>query len=141
MINSFFLIGLAPEPTDASAPNGSAGRAADPFSAILTNVQKQFADQGDCIDFCQLQLDGSAEAAVTAQLAHVTYDCILLGGGLREPEYLELLERIINSVHRHAPGAAIGFVSLPQDSLEAAARVLSQDYKRAGLLSPSASPT
>lgn len=138
-MNSFFLIGLAPEPVDDSAPNAPMDKAAEAFSAILANVQKQFADRGDRINFCQLQLDGSAEATVAAQLADATYDCILLGGGLREPEYLELLERIINSVHRHAPCAAIGFVSLPQDSLEAAARVLSEDYKRAGLLSPSAS--
>ncbi len=133
-MNRFLLIGFASE----DAP---AGGAADTFSAILTGVQKQFADKGDQIDLCKLPLDGSTEVPVTAHLAHATYDCILLGGGLREPEYLELLERILNSVHRHAPGAAIGFVNEPQDAPEAAVRVLSQDYERAGLLSPSASLT
>jgi len=131
-MNSFLLVGFASE-------DATMGGAADPFSAILTGVQKQFAEQGDHLDLCKLPLHGSTEAPVTAQLARATYDCILLGGGLREPEYLELLERIINSVHRHAPGAAIGFVNLPQDAPEAAIRVLSQDYGRAGLLSPSAS--
>jgi len=139
LMNNFLLIGLAsaPEATDDSAPNVPAGTTADTLSAILMDVQKQFADQGDHLDLCELQLDGSAEVSVTAQLAHATYDCILLGGGLREPENLELFERIINSVHRYAPGAAIGFVNEPEDSPEAAIRVLSQDYERAGLLSAS----
>lgn len=140
-MNSFLLIGFAPEAADNSAPNAPAGRAADPFSVLLTNVQKQFEDQGDRLDLCKLPLNGSTEVPVTTQLARTTYDCILLGGGFREPEHLALFERVINSVHRHAPGAAIGFVNLPQDAPEAAARVLSQDYKRADLLSPSASLT
>jgi hypothetical protein len=140
-MNSFLLIGLAPETEDDSAPNVPAGTTADPFSVILAGVQKQFADQGDHLDLCKLQLDGPAEVPVTARLAHATYDCILLGGGLREPGNLELFERVINSVHRHAPGAAIGLVNLPQDALEAADRVLSQDYEQAGLLSSSASLT
>ncbi len=140
-MNSFLLIGLAPAPEagDDFAPNAPAGRAADPFSALLMGVQKQFTDQGDHLDLCKLPLDGSTEVPVTTQLAHATYDCILLGGGFREPEHLALFERVLNTVHRHAPGAAIGLVNLPQDAPEAALRVLSQDYERAGLLSPSAS--
>lgn len=138
-MNSFLLIGLVSEDANASAPNGPAGKAAEAFSALLANVQKQFADQGDHLDLCKLPLNGSTEVPVTAQLARATYDCILLGGGFREPEHLALFERVINSVHRHAPGAAIGLVDLPQDAPEAALRVLSQDYAQAGLLSPSAS--
>jgi len=37
--------------------------------------------------------------------------------------------RIINSIHRHAPSAVIGFVNEPKDSLNAAVRALSQDYE------------
>ena len=140
-MNSFLLIGLVSEDTADSAPNARADKAAEAFFAILTNVQKQFADQGDHLDLCKLPLNGSTEVPVTAQLARATYDCILLGGGFREPEHVALFERVINAVHRHAPGAAIGLVDLPQDAPQAAIRVLSQDYKRAGLLSPSALPT
>lgn len=139
-MSSFLLIGLVSEAADGSAPSVPADKAAEAFSAILTDVQKQFADQGDSLDLCKLPLHGSTEAPVTTQLAHLTYDCILLGGGFREPEHLALFERVINSVHRCAPGAAIGLVNLPQDAPEAARRVLSQDYARAGLLSPSDSP-
>jgi len=48
-----------------------------------------------------------------------------------------VLEHIINAVHQHAPDAAIAFLKLPRDAIAAAARVLSRDFKDAGLLSPS----
>jgi len=140
-MNRFLLIGFAPEAADDSASNAPVDKAAEAFSTILANVQKQFADQGDHLDLCKLALNGSTEVPVTTQLAHATYDCILFGGGFREPEHLALFERVLNTVHRHAPGAAIGLVNLPQDAPEAAARVLSQDYEQADLLSPSASLT
>ncbi len=129
-MKNLLLIGLDPGSIDYSAPNVPAGTTAETLVADLADVQKQFADQGNHLDLCSAKLDGSAEAPVTAQLAHATYDCILIGGGIREPENLELFESIVNSIHRHAPGAAIGFVDHPQNGPEAAARVMSQDYKR-----------
>ena len=47
---------------------------------------------------------------------------MLIGGGLRTPECLELFERVVNLVHRHAPGSAIAFGTSPVDGAEAALR-------------------
>jgi hypothetical protein len=50
---------------------------------------------------------------------------VVVGGGVRKPEeLLELFERVINLVRRHAPRAAIAFNSTPLDTFEAAARWL-----------------
>ncbi|MDC0713143.1 hypothetical protein POL68_32075 [Stigmatella sp. ncwal1] len=51
------------------------------------------------------------------------YDCIVIGGGVRKPDpNLALFERVINTVHKHASGAAITFNPRPNDSVEAVAR-------------------
>jgi hypothetical protein len=51
---------------------------------------------------------------------------VVIGGGIRKAEdRLELFERIVNLVHRHAPGAAIAFSGSPVDTFAAAARWLS----------------
>jgi hypothetical protein len=59
----------------------------------------------------------------------VTQDAVLIGGGLRQPDAnIELLERIVDSIQVHAPGTPIGFVALPDGSLDAAARALSRKH-------------
>lgn len=126
-MNKILLIGLDPDSIDFSAPSVPPGMNAEKLLAIITDVQKRFADQGDHLDNCKVKTDGSAEATVTAQLAHTTYNCILIGGGVQDPENIEVLERVVNSIHRYAPGAVIGFVNHPEDAPEGAARVLSND--------------
>lgn len=61
---------------------------------------------------------------ITAALTARRYDCVLIGGGLRTPECLELFERVVNLVHRHAPGSVIAFGTSPVDGAEAALRAL-----------------
>jgi len=76
---------------------------------------------------CLVGLDGSddIEARVTVALQTRTWDCVIVGGGIREPEeQLELFESIINLTRRHAPQAAIAFNHTPHDLADAAARAL-----------------
>jgi hypothetical protein len=72
--------------------------------------------------FCLVGLDGSddVEAVVTAAICAQPWECVVIGGGVRID--LELFERVINLVRRHAPPAAIAFNSTPADTFEAAAR-------------------
>ena len=66
-----------------------------------------------------------AGPTVERQLASVSYDCVVIGGGVRlPPQRLALFEAVINVVHRGAPGAAIAFNTRPEDSADAAARWL-----------------
>jgi hypothetical protein len=48
---------------------------------------------------------------------------VLIGAGLRQPgERLLLFEKIINLIHRLAPGASICFNTAPADSADAVRR-------------------
>ena len=85
------------------------------------------ADRGFNAEACLVGLDGSddVEARVTVALQARPWDCVVVGGGIREPEeQLELFESIINLICRHAPQAAIAFNHTPHDLTDAAARAL-----------------
>jgi hypothetical protein len=69
--------------------------------------------------------DETAGPMVEQQLQSAKYDCVVIGGGLRlPPKSLALFEKVVNAVHRAAPGAAIAFNTRPEDTAEAAARQL-----------------
>jgi hypothetical protein len=85
------------------------------------------ADRGFYAEACLLGLDGSddIEARVTVALQARSWDCVVVGGGIRTPEeQLELFESVINLIRRHAPQAAIVFNHTPDDLADAAARGL-----------------
>ncbi len=85
------------------------------------------ADRGFHAEACLVGLDGSddVEARVTAALRARSWDCVVVGGGIREPEeQLELFESIINLIRQHAPQAAIAFNRTPHDLANAAVRGL-----------------
>ncbi|WP_027553521.1 hypothetical protein [Bradyrhizobium sp. Cp5.3] len=75
---------------------------------------------------CLIDFDATAEAAVTAALRDESFDCVVIGAGLREPrERLLLFEKVLNLVHGLAPGAAICFNTTPADTAEAVQRWIS----------------
>ncbi len=50
---------------------------------------------------------------------------MVIGGGLRiPPKSLALFERVVNTVHKAAPAAAIAFNTRPEDTADAAACAL-----------------
>ena len=84
----------------------------------------RFAEAGVGARKCLVGLDGSddIDAVVTAALREQDWPVVVVGGGIRGD--LELFERVINLVHRHAPGSAIAFNNSPDDTYAAAARWL-----------------
>jgi hypothetical protein len=121
------IIGIAPDAVDFSDPDLPPGADAAKIAAGLAEAQRLFAAQGDTCDLCLLDLKGPAEASIAAQLAGQTYDCIVIGGGIRLPRAnLLLFETVVNAVHRHAPVVPIAFNTSPPNSVEAAARWLDQ---------------
>jgi len=85
------------------------------------------ADRGFHAEACLLGLDGSEniEARVILALQARSWDCVVVGGGIRTPEeQLELFESIINLIRRYAPQAAIAFNRTPHDLADAVARGL-----------------
>ena len=88
---------------------------------------KALVDRGFHAEACLVGLDGSddIEARVTVALQARSWDCVIVGGGIREPEeQLEVFESIINLIRRRAPQAAIAFNHTPHDLADAAVRAL-----------------
>jgi hypothetical protein len=86
---------------------------------------RQMTERGWQADLCLIRPDGTAAAAVKAQLAARSYDGVVIGGGVRiPPKNLLLFETLINAVHKAAPNAAIAFNTRPEDTADAAARWL-----------------
>lgn len=119
------LLGLDPETVDFSDPALPPGMTAEKVHAGIAVAMRQFAERGWEADVGLIRPDETAGPAVERQLASKSYDCVVVGGGLRlPPRSLELFELVINTIHRAAPGTAIAFNTRPDDSADAAARWL-----------------
>jgi len=93
---------------------------------VRNYIDAQLLRLRDCgfeVTSCLIDLDETAEAAVTAALRDERFHCIVIGAGLREPkERLLLFEKVLNLVHQLAPGAAICFNTTPADTTDAVRR-------------------
>ena len=119
------LVGLKPEAVDYSDPALPPGMNAKKIQAAIDLGLKQMTDRGWQGEACLIQHDATAGLAV-GRLSGTTYDCVVIGAGVRlPPKSLFLFEAIINAVHRAAPNTAIAFNTVPEDSADAAARWLS----------------
>jgi hypothetical protein len=86
---------------------------------------KQMTDRGWQAEACLIQHDASAGPAVERRLSTATYDCVVVGAGIRlPPKSLLLFETVMNAVHQAAPNTYIAFNTVPEDSADAAARWL-----------------
>jgi hypothetical protein len=121
------LVGLEPKAVDYSDPALPPGMNAGKIQAGIDLGLKQMTERGWQADACLVQPDETALPAVERQLGTATYDCVVIGAGIRlPPKTLLLLEAIINAVHKAAPKTRIAFNTVPQDSADAAARWLSR---------------
>ena len=119
------LLGYDPETVDFSDPALPPGMTAEKVHAGITVAMKGFAERGWECDLCFIRPDETAGPTVERQLSSTSYDCVVIGAGVRlPPRGLALFEAVINAVHKAAPGAAIAFNTRPDDSADAAARWL-----------------
>ena len=99
----------------------------EPVARAIEKGLATFADRGVAVETCLVGVDGSddVEAVVSDALRANSWDCVVVGGGLRHSDdQLGLFELVVNLVHRQAPGAAIAFNSAPDTTYAAAARWL-----------------
>ena len=119
------LIGYDPDTVDYSDPALPPGMTAEKIRAGIAVAMNQFAERGWEGDVGLIRPDETAGPTVERQLASKSYDCVVIGAGVRlPPRGVALFEAVINAVHKAAPGAAIAFNTTPHDSADAAARWL-----------------
>ncbi|MGY4366205.1 hypothetical protein ACVW1A_002270 [Bradyrhizobium sp. LB1.3] len=101
MTKRVLAIGIEPGNADYSAfPQLTPELVRDYIDAQLLRLR----DLGYEVTSCLIDLDAAAEAGVTAALRDESFDCIVIGAGLREPkERLLLFEKVLNLVHRLTP--------------------------------------
>lgn len=122
------LVGQRPETVDFSDPAMPSGFNAEKIHAGIAIGMSKLAERGWQADLCLIPPDKTAGLVLEQQLATTTYDCVVIGGGIRlPPKSLSLLETVVNTVHKAAPNASIAFNTRPEDSAEAAARWLNAD--------------
>jgi hypothetical protein len=120
------LLGYDPDTVDFSDPALPPGMNAEKIHAGIEVAMKQFALRGWEADVGFIRPDESAGLTVERQLASASYDCVVIGAGVRlPPRLLSIFEVVVNAVRKAAPRAAIAFNTRPEDSADAAARWLS----------------
>lgn len=78
---------------------------------------------GYSVQHCLVDAGATAEEVVKRTLSQNTFDCILIGAGIRTlPEHFALFEKVINIVHENAPAAKLCFNTTPADTAEAVLR-------------------
>ena len=100
----------------------------EPVATAVRMGMAQLEAAGYDAQPCWVGLDGSDDmpGVVAAALGHQEWDCVLLGGGLRNGD-VELFETLVNLVREHAPQARIAFNASPDGLLEAVRRQLPGD--------------
>jgi len=119
------LVGYDPETVDFADPAMTPGMNIEKVHAGIAVALKQFAERGWEADVGFIRPDSTAGSAVERLLDSKSYDCVVIGAGVRlPPRRLEIFEAVLNAVHKAAPGAVIAFNTRPDDSADAAARWL-----------------
>ena len=122
------FVGQEPETVDFSDPALPPGFDAEKIRGGIAAGMRQMSERGWQADLCLVHPDKSASIALERNLAAATYDCVVIGGGIRiPPKSLLLFEALINVVHKSAPSAFIAFNTRPEDTGAAAARWLKAD--------------
>jgi hypothetical protein len=121
------FIGYDPETVDFTDAALPPGMTPETIHAGIAVAMKAFADRGWEAEFLPIRPDETAVPAVVNHCQAKSYDCVVIGAGVRlPPQGLERFEAIINAVHQAAPQAAIAFNTKPDDSADAAARWLGE---------------
>jgi len=95
--------------------------------AAIAMGDARLKQHGFDADYCLVAPDASDEEFIGA-LTGAPYECGVVGGGIRKPEpFLELFERLINLIRRHAPEAVIAFNTTAENSVDAVLRWLPDD--------------
>ena len=126
MTARILIVGQDPDTVDFNAPGIIPGMTADKVRAGVDASKAALEGLGHVCDVAHVPpVPAAAEAQVAEALAGASYDVVVIGAGIRNPPAnLGLLETVLNTIHRAAPGARIAFNTRPDDTDAAALRWL-----------------
>ena len=122
------VIGYAPDAVDftdpALPPEMDETKVADGIQADL----KKMHDRGWKAEHLPIRPDGTLGSEITKRLRDLTFDCIVIGAGVRmTTKNVWAFEQTIDAVRHAAPQTPLAFNSSPDSSGEAASRWLPKD--------------
>ena len=110
------LIGVKPEAVDYADPDLPPGLDEAKVAAGIEATLADMRGRGWEAVFCPIAADGDVEAAI-AEALRQSWDCVVIGAGVRAPAAnLLLFERVVNAVRGGAPGTPVAFNKEPTDS-------------------------
>ena len=123
------LVGFDPETEDFADPDRPPEMTAERVLADIESGIGQMLRKGWEVDRCFIRADESAGKAGSIVGRYLkrgiaSYDCVVIGGGIRLPSKYLVCEAVLNAVHRSAPTAFIALNSRPNETAEAAGRWL-----------------
>jgi hypothetical protein len=120
---SVLVVGLDPRLIDFSQPGYPPGMDATKVFAGLKSSEEELTGLGYRVRTCMTDFGDTAEAVVQRMLEEDSFDCVMIGAGVRtNPSNFLLFERLINVVHEHAPRAKLCFNTMPHDTAAAVKR-------------------
>ena len=109
------FLGYDPETVDFSDPALPPGMTAEKVHAGIAVAMKGFAERGWQANVGFIRPDETAGPTVERQLGSTSYDCVVIGAGVRlPPKPIAIFEALINAIHKAAPGATIAFNTRPR---------------------------
>ena len=79
----------------------------DLIRAFIYSQLERLRDLEFEVDSCLVDLGNTAEAVLGEHLRSRSFDCVVIGAGLRTPKQLLLFEKVLNLVHAQAPHTKI----------------------------------
>lgn len=120
MAKKVLLIGLDPSVVDYERWSHLSP---EKLEAVLRSDETRLNELGYDADICFIDHGETAEKTVRGYLDGDSFDCVLVGAGVRtDTEEFNLFEMLINVVHQAAPSASICFNTGPTDSVDAEQR-------------------
>ena len=91
------FVGQKPETVDFSDPSLPPGFNADKINAGIAVAVQKIEERGWQGDTCMITPDGAGRALLKKALEGASYDCVVIGGGLRlSPKSLPLFEMVVD---------------------------------------------
>lgn len=119
------IVGEEPSMVDFSDPAIPPGMSAEKIRAGLRAATERLRANGREVDVVLTTSEGAAFAEVEASLQAKSYDCVVVGAGLRiVPKMTGTFEAVMNALRESSPKAKLAFNLGPEDSADAAERQL-----------------